>query len=156
MFEYDPSLMEQLPFIDEHVAEVKAGPQRTWNALLAVLGGEFGSAASTRIARLLGCRPAERSGSWDGGLTADATLPGFGVEEARAPTRLALAGAHRFARYALVFELEPRGDDACSLRAQTFALFPGIAGRAYRALVIGSGGHRLVTRRLLRRIARRV
>jgi len=123
--------------------------------LLAVLGREFGSAASTRIARLLGCRPAARSGSWDAGLTAGASLPGFGVQDVRAPARLALGGAHRFSRYALVFELEPIEDDGCRVRAQTFAAFPGIAGRAYRAVVIGTGGHRIVMRRLLGRVARR-
>ena len=32
--------------------------------------------------------------------------------------------------------------------------FPGVLGRLYRAAVIGSGGHRLVTRRLLRQVAR--
>jgi hypothetical protein len=40
------------------------------------------------------------------------------------------------------------------LRAETHAAFPGLLGRLYRAAVIGSGGHRLVTRRLLRQIAR--
>jgi hypothetical protein len=38
--------------------------------------------------------------------------------------------------------------------ARTWAEFPGPAGAAYRALVIGSGGHRLVVRRMLRRVAR--
>jgi len=36
------------------------------------------------------------------------------------------------------------------LRARTEAAFPGLLGRLYRAAVIGSGGHRLVARRLLR------
>lgn len=147
--------MEQLPYIDEHVTEVAAVPQRTWDALLAVLGREFGNAASTRFARLLGCQPTDRSGTWDSGLTAGASLPGFGVQDVRAPVRLALGGSHRFSRYALIFALEPLGDDGCRLRAQTFAEFPGLSGRAYRALVIGTGGHRIVTRRLLGRIARR-
>ncbi|MDQ6710077.1 MAG: hypothetical protein M3Z11_05920 [Candidatus Dormibacteraeota bacterium] len=69
--------------------------------------------------------------------------------------RLALRGAHRFSTYALVFELDANGATACTLRAQSWAAFPGLAGRAYRALVIGTGGHRLVVRRLLRRAARR-
>jgi len=30
---------------------------------------------------------------------------------------------------------------------------PGLLGRRYRAAVIGSGGHRLVAKRLLRRVA---
>ena len=32
---------------------------------------------------------------------------------------------------------------------------PGLRGKVYRALVIGSGGHRIVVRRMLRRIAAR-
>lgn len=39
------------------------------------------------------------------------------------------------------------------MRAVTLAAFPGIHGRVYRALVIGSGGHRIVVRRMLQRIA---
>lgn len=35
----------------------------------------------------------------------------------------------------------------------TFAKFPGIRGKIYRALVIGSGGHRVMVRRMLGRIA---
>jgi hypothetical protein len=37
--------------------------------------------------------------------------------------------------------------------AQTWAAFPGLKGSIYRALVIGSGGHRIVVRRMLKRIA---
>jgi hypothetical protein len=40
------------------------------------------------------------------------------------------------------------------LRVQTHAAFPGALGRLYRAAVIGSGAHRIVARRLLRRVAR--
>jgi hypothetical protein len=39
------------------------------------------------------------------------------------------------------------------LRATTWAAFPGVAGTVYRALVIGTGGHRIVVRRILKRIA---
>jgi hypothetical protein len=39
------------------------------------------------------------------------------------------------------------------VRAQTYAAFPGVKGRVYRALVISSGAHRFVTQRLLRRVA---
>ncbi|WP_157592243.1 hypothetical protein [Solirubrobacter soli] len=65
---------------------------------------------------------------------------------AQHPGRLELRGRHRFARYALVFLI-----DGGRVRAQTYAAFPGVEGRAYRALVIGSGAHRVVTKRLLRR-----
>jgi hypothetical protein len=63
--------------------------------------------------------------------------------------RLELRGRHRFAQYALTFILA----DA-SLRAQTHAAFPGIVGRLYRAAVIGTGGHRVITKTILRHIAR--
>ena len=48
-----------------------------------------------------------------------------------------MRGRHRFARYSLVFLI-----DGERVRAQTYATFPGVKGRAYRALVISSGAHR--------------
>ena len=53
----------------------------------------------------------------------------------------------------LIFELDDQGSTTTRVRATTLAEFPGIAGRIYRALVIGTGGHRVVVRRMLRRIA---
>jgi hypothetical protein len=55
----------------------------------------------------------------------------------------------------LLFELDDTGRETTRLRARTYAEFPGTRGRAYRALVIGSGAHRLVTRRMLRDVAAR-
>ena len=80
---------------------------------------------------------------------------GFRLEEATPPRRLALKGRHPFARYRLVFELDPErnGLEGVRVRALTFAAFPGPHGRAYRALVIGTGAHRIVVRRMLNRIA---
>jgi hypothetical protein len=52
----------------------------------------------------------------------------------------------------LIVELEEAGADHTRIRAQTWAAFPGVLGRVYRALVIGTRAHRLVVRRLLRRI----
>ena len=137
--------MERLPYIDEYAARVEGPPERTWAAITRVLRAEL--KGGTPLARLLGATPAERSGDWDGDL-AGATLPGFAVAEARRPERLELHGRHRFATYTLVFLV-----DGERVRAQTYAAFPGVKGRAYRALVIGTGAHRLVTRRLLRRVA---
>jgi hypothetical protein len=94
------------------------------------------------LVRVLGAVPAERPGDWNGDL-AGATPPGFAVASAQRPQRLELRGRHRFASYApLVFVIEPG-----RVRAQTFAVSPGIRGRLYRALVIGSGGHGVATRR---------
>ncbi|QIS11892.1 hypothetical protein [Nocardia arthritidis] len=82
------------------------------------------------------------------------TLPtGWSLESAEPPGRLALQGHHWFSRYALVFELDADGPGATRIRARSWADFPGPHGRIYRALVIGSGGHRVVVRGLLRRIA---
>ena len=138
--------MEGLPFIDEHAARVPASPERTWEALVRVL--RSGQPGGGLLARALGACPSARSGDWSGELTG-ATLPGFAVVEAQRPTRLVLRGRHRFSSYALVFSI---GDD--TVRAQTYAAFPGLHGRAYRALVIGTRAHRVIVRRLLRRVVR--
>jgi hypothetical protein len=143
--------MERLPYIDEHAKCVGATRERTWAALIAV-GVELRGDPTGRLARLTRLQPARGSGDWGEGLAAGATLPGFVVEEACAPSRLTLAGRHRFSRYALVFDLEETGPDRTRIRAQTWAAFPGTLGRVYQALVIGTGAHRVVVRRLLRRI----
>lgn len=137
--------MEPLPRVDEHAVEVPAGRERTWEALLRVVGSDL--SGSPRFARLLGAHPAGRSGDWSrdpGG----ATLPGFEVVEARRPERLELRGRHRFSVYRLTFSI-----GGGEVRARTDAAFPGLRGRLYRALVIGSGAHRFLVRRLLRRVA---
>jgi hypothetical protein len=102
---------------------------------------------SEKIARILGCDPAQGTPEFAGRL--GEAVPGFRVVAAEPGRRLALCGRHRFSNYALMFVLD--GD---RLRAQTRAAFPGFLGRLYRAAVIGSGAHRLVTRRLLRQVAR--
>lgn len=118
--------MERLPYIDEHAISIHASTTETWSALLRKM-----------------CRnPADPT-----------TVPtGFTLEEAAAPRRLALKGRHLFAAYRLVFELDPE-PAGVRLRALTFANFPGLRGSVYRALVIGSGGHKIVVRRILRQVA---
>ena len=137
--------MEQLPFIDEHSQRVDASADAIWTALLKVLRRRMGGSAT--IARILGCDPARGTAEFAG--RPGEAVPGFRVVESEPGRRLALRGRHRFANYALTFVVD--GD---RLRAQTHAAFPGILGRLYRAAVIGSGGHRLVTRHLLRQVAR--
>jgi hypothetical protein len=118
--------MKRLPYIDEHAISVHASAAETWSALLRKM-----------------CRNPDDP----------ATVPvGFKLEEATPQRRLALKGRHLFAVYRLVFELDPDGDDV-RLRALSFAAFPGLHGKVYRALVIGTGGHRIVVRRMLKRIA---
>jgi len=137
--------MEPLPFIDEHGERVHAGSAAVWAALVSVL--RRSAARGEGFARVLGCDPAAGTSGFDG--RAGEAVPGFRVAAAEPGRRLELRGRHRFATYALTFRLE--GD---RLLARTHAEFPGLRGALYRALVIGSGAHRHLTRRLLRRIAR--
>lgn len=120
--------MERLPYIDEHAITIDANREDTWAALLRVLCGD----------------PHDAS-----------TVPfGFVLDEARPPARFALKGRHWFAVYRWVFELDALdGSARTRLRATTWADFPGIRGKAYRALVIGTGGHRIVVRRTLKHVA---
>ena len=112
--------------------EVDAPPERVWKTLVA-RQERPPSAVARRGAALLGCEPAT----------------GFGVERSVPPAELLLAGRHRFSRYSLQFLIDDLGGGRSRLRAVTRAEFPGIAGRAYRALVIGTGLHVVATRRLL-------
>lgn len=120
--------MERLPYIDEHAITIDANRDDTWAALLRVM-----------------CRDPQDS----------STVPfGFALDEARPPARFALKGRHWFAVYRWVFELDALdGAARTRLRAATWADFPGAHGRAYRALVIGTGGHRVVVRHTLKRVA---
>ena len=127
-----------LPYIDEHALEIAIPRERAWRALMAYAqerlltdGGPFH--------RLLGTDPPG----------------GFEVDTAAPPDRLELTGRHRFSRYVLAFELDDAGPGATRLSARSFAEFPGLHGRAYRALVIGTRVHVVATRGMLRAVRRR-
>ncbi|MDQ3340243.1 MAG: hypothetical protein M4D80_34225 [Myxococcota bacterium] len=140
--------MTDLPYIDEHAAPVSKSAEQTWDAVVRTLRAEFSGGAA--FARVLGAAPIRASGDWSGaGDVTGATLPGFAVVDAQRPSRLELRGQHRFSRYALVLLI-----DDTQVRAQTYAEFPGVSGRVYKALVIGSRAHRMIVRRMLRKIAR--
>ncbi|OBF10880.1 hypothetical protein A5730_06585 [Mycobacterium sp. ACS4054] len=119
--------MERLPYIDEHAITVDAERADTWSALLRVLCRDPGDPSTVP--------------------------PGFVLDEARPPARFALKGRHPFAVYRWVFELDDDPAGGTRVRAATWAAFPGLHGTIYRALVIGSGGHRVVVRRTLKHIA---
>jgi hypothetical protein len=106
-----------------------------------------GLSGGAALARILACDPVRGTATLTGRI--EDAVPGFRVVEAEPGRRLALRGRHRFANYALTFVIDP----GC-LRAWTHAEFSGMLGCLYRAAVIGSCGHRLVTRQLLRRIVR--
>ncbi len=81
------------------------------------------------------------------------SVPGFRVVVAEPPSLLAVAGRHRFSRYGIVVRIEPAAGGA-RCRAETRAAFPGPHGALYRLAVVGTGGHVVAVRRLLRRAAR--
>jgi hypothetical protein len=123
-----------------------------WNAICRIAEGSFSSPFAARFARLLGCEPDAAAGPRP--LAEGSTIPGFAVARAEQGAELALVGRHRYSEYALVFRLAGEGGRT-RLRAETRARFPGGAGRLYRAAVIGTRGHVLVTMRLLEAAKRR-
>ncbi|HEY0391238.1 MAG TPA: hypothetical protein VGC63_05970 [Solirubrobacterales bacterium] len=142
----------RLPHIDEHSIAIEAPSGVTWEALLQAFGGSSRSQASTRGARLLGCADVAASGPRP--LAVGSTVPGFHVETAEDSRELALAGRHRFSDYALIFRLAEEDGGRTTLRAETRATFPGLRGRLYRAMVIGTRIHVLMTRRILASVKR--
>lgn len=118
--------MERLSYIDEHARSVDANRDRAWQAMLRVV-----------------CRDPHKP----------SPPTGFVVDSVAEPHRLALRGQHWFSKYALIFELDEEGPGRTRVRARSYGDFPGLHGRIYRALVVGTGGHRLAVRHMLRRIA---
>jgi hypothetical protein len=117
--------MERLPYIDKHVISVPVDRAATWRGLLRVI-----------------CRDPHDPETVPTGFVLDEAIPG---------ERLALKGRHPFSIYKLIFELAD-SSTGTEVHAITRAAFPGLHGTVYRALVIGSGGHKVVVRRMLRRI----
>ncbi|OKH73952.1 hypothetical protein EB74_14630 [Mycobacterium sp. SWH-M5] len=118
--------MERLPYIDEHAITVDADAAATWATALSTLCGD----------------------------PTDPRAPiGFTIGDFEPGKRLGLRGRHMFAAYEWVFILDAIGPYRTRVRSQTWATFPGLRGRVYRALVIGTGGHRVVVRWTLKRIA---
>lgn len=130
--------METLPFIDEHSEVAGADAAAVWDAVHAAFDRPLRGLAA-RYAALVGV---------EGGRA-------FVVDRAERPQLLGLVGAHRFSRYALTFTLEPLGPDRTRLTARTEALFPGVGGALYETAVIRSRAHRVLTRAMIRRLARR-
>jgi hypothetical protein len=143
----------QLPYVDELTVDVGADRDATWTALLRVVERSFAFARGRGPARLLACEDTEPSGPRP--LAPGSAFPGFHVETAGPGKELALAGAHRFSTYLLTFRLVDGDSGRTRLTAETRASFPGLKGGIYRALVIGTRMHVLVTRRLLTAAKRR-
>jgi hypothetical protein len=143
-----------LPWVDEHAIELDATPAVAWPALLRTVEGITAGRGAPTYARAVGCADAEAGGPRP--LEVGSTVPGFHVAALTPERLLVLRGSHHFSDYALVFRLEPLGGVRTRLIAETRAEFPGVKGRAYRALVIGTRMHVLAVRRVQRGVARRV
>jgi hypothetical protein len=144
--------IEKLSPIDEHSIEIDAPAEAAWAALFPTLGRTLDGSLSRRMSSGLGCRETEAEGDLHhpGG-----TLPGFVVARSVPPVLLALLGEHRFSSYALVFRIDLLPGQRCRVRAESRAEFPGFKGSLYRAGVIGTRGHVLVVRSILRSLKKR-
>jgi hypothetical protein len=127
-----------LPYVDEHAVRIPVPRDLVWTALQRYVSSSLSGAEGSPLTRILGTEP----------------RAGFEVFDSVPAERLTLVGRHRFARYRLSFELTDATHGATQLRAQSYAAFPGLHGRAYRALVIGMRLHVVATNRLLRSIRR--
>jgi len=130
--------MSELPFVDEHSILIPASREHVWSALRRYVDSTLGVAARNPLTRILGTDPPA----------------GFEVEREIPGEQLGMAGRHRFSRYRLVFELADAANNETQLSARTYAEFPGVHGRAYRALVIGTRLHVVATNQILRSIRR--
>jgi hypothetical protein len=140
----------ELPFLDEHTTVVDAPVAAVWAVLLERMDGAF---TRPELARLVGCEHDDHTGPRP--VAEGSTIPGFLVSTMVPNRELVLEGRHRFSTYALTFRVEPAGRDRTRLRAESRAVFPGVAGSIYRLLVIGTGGHIVAVRRLLASVKRR-
>ena len=143
-----------LPWVDEHAGEISAPVSVVWPALLRTIERMTAGGASPHYARAVGCADTEAGGPRP--LEVGSTIPGFHVAALTPERLLVLAGSHHFSDYALSFRLEPLGAVRTRVVAETRGVFPGLKGRVYRALVIGTRMHVLVVRRVLRGVSRRV
>lgn len=128
-----------LPHLDDHEVWIGAPAEAVFTTVHEYVDGLLARVAGGPLPRLLGTHPPA----------------GFAILDEVPGRLLRLAGRHRFSRYRLVFELDPdRGGTL--LRARSYAEFPGLHGLAYRTAVVGTRGHVLATRHMLRSIRRSV
>lgn len=142
-----------LPHIDTHTVIVAADVDRVWDVLVTSIERALSGRAARTYARVMHAE--DRASTGPRPLAPGSTTPGFRVVRADRPSELVLTGRHRLAAYEMVFVVRPLGDGRTTLACTTNAEFAPGPGRAYRGLVIGSGGHTLATRRLLTTLRRR-
>jgi hypothetical protein len=128
-----------LPLLDEHSVMVPANRSVVWQAVRQYACG-LAQSDHVVLGWVLGTEPTS----------------GFQLVEEVEGVRLAMAGRHRFARYRLVFALDAEPGNATRLSILSFAAFPGARGRLYRGLLLGTGGHVLAVRHMLRTIQRQL
>ena len=129
-------MVDELPYIDEQVVRVDAPRPPVWAALQRYTTSLLRNAERNPLLVLLGPQP----------------RAGFAVAESVEPRRIILVGRHRFSRYRLAFELSDAPGGGTVIHARSYAAFPGLHGRAYRALVVGTRLHVMATRYMLRAI----
>jgi len=136
-----------MAFIDQHEVLVPASAAEVWKALLSHARGLD---APGPMAFVLGTEPRRATGT---PFEPGSAVAGFAVAEVEPERLLRLTGRHRFSRYELAFVLTPE-PGGTRLAARSSAEFPGPHGFLYRTLVITSGAHRVLVRRLLATISR--
>jgi len=129
--------MSELPFIDGHSIRIPASRDQVWSALHRYVDSTLRVGAHSPLTRILGTEP----------------RAGFEIEREVPREQLGLSGRHRFSVYRLVFELDEVAGET-QLSARTYAEFPRLRGRVYRALVIDTRFHVLATKHILRSIRR--
>ena len=138
-----------LPYIDEHQVSVDASAPLAWAAVVDVFGRLSTKPGWRVFAQAIRCKPVRAAGTSG---TVGTSLPGFLVARCEPPTEWALEGAHLFSRYALTFRIDSLDNAHCRVTARSSAEFPGLHGKMYRAVVIGTGGHKVGVRNILRSI----
>ncbi|ORW66832.1 SRPBCC family protein [Mycolicibacter senuensis] len=126
-------MTDDLPYIDEHTVDVAAPRQLVWSGLRRYVESLLDGAERNPLVALLGPQP----------------RAGFAVAESVEQQRLSLTGRHRFSRYRLVFALSDAPDGGTRVHALSYAAFPGLRGRVYRGLVIGTRLHVVATNYML-------
>ena len=142
-----------LPYVDEHTKIIAAGVDDVWRVLLEIFEETFTRPVAARYARIVRCD--DRAVAGPRPLAAGSRVPGFRVVVAVPGSELVLVGHHHFSSYALTFRLQPIGMNQSRVQVETRAAFPGLAGRVYRLMIIGTGGHVVAVRRLLARVEAR-
>jgi len=129
----------ELAHIDEHTVVIDRRREHVWAALNRYVSQHMVARDSARLGRILGVDP-------------PAGFERISAEEGR---EIILTGRHRFSRYQLSFEVADATDGRTRLTAITHASFPGVSGKLHRLAVVGSHGHAIVVKRMLRSIERR-